>query len=121
MLCDEYLSFRLEQIAASPLLTLPSQWNTGTTGPHAPGGCVCLDATSINHSTTAATINPGLPMNLITATEESNSLDRVADNEVDAAATLLTTFNSREEEERDSSWEQVSSGNFVSGKFRMSQ
>ncbi|KAM7540435.1 hypothetical protein Aperf_G00000045332 [Anoplocephala perfoliata] len=119
MLCDEYLSFRLEQIAASPLLTLPSKWNTSATGPHAPGGCVCLDGASSNHNTTVATIDPGLK----TAKEEPNSLDHVTDDEIGAAATLLTTFNSREEEERgvvgegskdldaDSSWEQASSGN----------
>ncbi|VDM33678.1 unnamed protein product [Hydatigera taeniaeformis] len=86
MLCDEYLSFRLEQVAASPLLTIFSRWNTST--PHAPEGCVCFDAahpnTPASTTTAAAATTPTTVM--------------VVNEEGDAAATLLTTFNSMDEE-----------------------
>ncbi|VDK37399.1 unnamed protein product [Taenia asiatica] len=86
MLCDEYLSFRLEQVAASPLLTIFSRWNTSA--PHTPEGCVCFDAapsnTSASTTATAATTTPSTVM--------------VVGDEGDAAATLLTTFNSMDEE-----------------------
>nr|CDS20475.1 transcription factor rfx3 [Echinococcus granulosus] len=85
MLCDEYLSFRLEQVAASPLLTIFSRWNTSA--PHAPEGCVCFDAAPANTSTST-----------MTATAVTTPTTVMVVNEGDAAATLLTTFNSMDEE-----------------------
>lgn len=114
MLCDEYLSFRLEQVAASPLLTIFSRWNTSA--PHAPEGCVCFDAAS--SSTTA-----------VTTAAAATTPATAVNEEGDAAATLLTTFNSTDEERepmpdistnggRDmdnaSPWEQSASNAFVS-------
>ena len=82
MLCDEYLSFRLEQVAASPLLTFPSRWNA--TAPHTPDGCTCFDHTNAPSTSAGPT---ALSTSTVAASEED-----------DAAATLLTTFNSREED-----------------------
>ncbi|KAL5103974.1 MHC clas II regulatory factor RFX1 [Taenia crassiceps] len=85
MLCDEYLSFRLEQVAASPLLTIFSRWNTSA--PHVPEGCVCFDAAPSNKSATTSKAAATTPTTVTVVSEEG-----------DAAATLLTTFNSVDEE-----------------------
>lgn len=117
MLCDEYLSFRLEQIAESPLLSIPSRCNITSAGPHRLEGCVCCKGSSnpnvLNENVSEAEVN------LASTTGEGSN-----ENEADiAAATLLTTFNSREEEEEssrdletESPWEQATSSNCVSNR-----
>lgn len=85
MLCDEYLSFRLEQVAASPLLTIPSRWNPSTT--HTSEGCICSDHANIANTPAASSV----PTVVAAANTMTNEED-------DAAATLLTTFNSRDDD-----------------------
>ncbi|VDL50623.1 unnamed protein product [Hymenolepis diminuta] len=112
MLCDEYLSFRLEQIAESPLLSIPSRCNITSAGPHRLEGCVCCKGSSspnlLSENVSEAEVN-------LTSTTGEGSNENEADI---AAATLLTTFNSREEEEEgsrdletESPWEQAISSN----------
>ncbi|VDN98992.1 unnamed protein product [Rodentolepis nana] len=112
MLCDEYLSFRLEQIAESPLLSIPSRSSAISVGPHRPEGCVCCKGSS----------SPNMQNKNITESEvtlTSTAGEGPNENEADiAAATLLTTFNSRDEEEEnsrdleaESPWEQATSSN----------
>lgn len=96
MLCDEYLSFRLEQVASSPLLAMPSLPQTPVPQFKCASSPQCdINVTSTNYSNSSTnneTIEPiECPsMNL------SSTCSSPCNGVRNTATTLLTTFNTVE-------------------------